>query len=143
MIVPAHVVDPAPRSRGLHRQLYVQVLVAIAAGALIGHFFPATGEALKPLGDAFIKLGKMLIAPVIFLTVVTGIAGMRDLNKVGGVALKAFAYFLAVRAGRVRTPPASTARPSSPAHEPTTREGRQRRSMLRERPSDVPARAEV
>jgi len=64
--------------------------------ALIGHFAPATGEALKPLGDAFIKLVKMIIAPVIFLTVVTGIAGMRDIGKVGGVAAKAFAYFITV-----------------------------------------------
>ena len=89
----AHAYEAAPRRRGLHKQLYLQVLVAIVLGALIGHFFPATGEALKPLGDAFIKLVKMIIAPVIFLTVVTGIAGMRDLDKVGGVALKAFAYF--------------------------------------------------
>ncbi|WP_337188595.1 dicarboxylate/amino acid:cation symporter [Phenylobacterium sp.] len=77
-------------------QLYVQVLVAITLGALIGHVWPTTGEALKPLGDAFIKLVKMIIAPVIFLTVVTGIAGMRDLSKVGGVAGKAFAYFIVV-----------------------------------------------
>lgn len=82
--------------RPLWTQLYVQVLVAIALGAFIGHVWPATGEALKPLGDAFIKLVKMIIAPVIFLTVVTGIAGMRDIGKVGGVALKAFAYFFAV-----------------------------------------------
>ena len=82
--------------RPLWTQLYVQVLGAIALGALIGHFWPATGEALKPLGDAFIKLVKMIIAPVIFLTVVTGIAGMRDIGKVGGVAAKAFAYFFAV-----------------------------------------------
>jgi aerobic C4-dicarboxylate transport protein len=82
--------------RPLWTQLYVQVLVAIALGALIGHFWPATGEALKPLGDAFIKLVKMIIAPVIFLTVVTGIAGMRDIGKVGGVAVKAFAYFFTV-----------------------------------------------
>ena len=61
---------------------------------LVGHFAPATGEALKPLGDGFIKLVKMIIAPVIFLTIVTGIAGMRDLGRVGRVALKAFAYFL-------------------------------------------------
>ncbi len=88
--------DTAPAPRGLHRQLYAQVLVAILAGALIGHFFPATGEALKPLGDAFIKLVKMIIAPVIFLTVVTGIAGLRDLEKVGMVALKAFGYFFVV-----------------------------------------------
>ncbi|PZQ53859.1 MAG: C4-dicarboxylate transporter DctA [Phenylobacterium zucineum] len=65
-------------------------------GALIGHFWPETGEGLKPLGDAFIKLVKMIIAPVIFLTVVTGIAGMRDIGKVGGVAAKAFAYFITV-----------------------------------------------
>jgi aerobic C4-dicarboxylate transport protein len=83
-------------AKGLHRQLYVQVLVAITLGALIGHFFPATGESLKPLGDAFIKLVKMIIAPVIFLTVVTGIAGMRDLDRVGGVALKALIYFFTV-----------------------------------------------
>jgi len=86
----------APVKRPLWTQLYVQVLVAIALGAVIGHFWPATGEALKPLGDAFIKLVKMIIAPVIFLTVVTGIAGMRDIGKVGGVAIKAFAYFFVV-----------------------------------------------
>jgi aerobic C4-dicarboxylate transport protein len=77
-----------------YTHLYVQVLVAIVAGALIGHFQPGFGESLKPLGDAFIKLVKMVIAPVIFLTVVTGIAGMRDLGKFGRVVLKAFAYFL-------------------------------------------------
>ena len=77
-----------------YRHLYVQVLVAIAAGVTIGHVWPQTGEALKPLGDGFIKLVKMIIAPVIFLTIVTGIAGMRDLAKVGRVVGKAFAYFL-------------------------------------------------
>lgn len=86
----------APVKRPLWTQLYVQVLVAIAAGAFIGHVWPATGEALKPLGDAFIKLVKMIIAPVIFLTVTIGIAGMRDIGKVGGVAGKAFAYFITV-----------------------------------------------
>ena len=74
--------------------LYLQVIVAIVLGVLVGYFFPATGEALKPLGDAFIKLVKMIIAPLIFLTIVTGIAGMRDLGAVGRVAGKAFAYFL-------------------------------------------------
>lgn len=72
----------------------MQVLAAIIAGGLIGHFAPDTGVALKPLGDAFIKLVKMVIAPVIFLTIVTGIAGMRDLGSVGRVAGKAFGYFL-------------------------------------------------
>jgi len=76
-----------------YAHLYVQVLIAITAGALIGHFYPSFGESLKPLGDAFIKLVKMVIAPVIFLTVVTGIAGMRDLGKFGRVVLKAFIYF--------------------------------------------------
>ena len=63
-------------------------------GILLGHFFPNTGEAMKPLGDAFIKIVKMIIAPVIFLTVVTGIAGMSDMKKVGRVAGKAFIYFI-------------------------------------------------
>ncbi|WP_282009618.1 dicarboxylate/amino acid:cation symporter [Brevundimonas aveniformis] len=74
--------------------LYVQVITAILLGGLIGHFWPAFGESLKPLGDAFIKLVKMIIAPVIFLTVATGIAHLRDLKDVGRVAGKAFAYFL-------------------------------------------------
>ncbi|AHE55213.1 dicarboxylate/amino acid:cation symporter [Sphingomonas sanxanigenens] len=80
--------------RRWYAHLYVQVLVAIVAGVLLGHFYPDLGAALKPLGDAFIKLVKMVIAPVIFLTIVTGIAGMRDLKAVGRVAGKAFAYFL-------------------------------------------------
>ncbi|MCH3162071.1 cation:dicarboxylase symporter family transporter, partial [Listeria monocytogenes] len=67
---------------------------AIVLGALIGHFWPTTGEALKPLGDGFIKLVKMIIAPVIFLSLGSGIAGMRELKSGGRVALKAFGYFL-------------------------------------------------
>jgi len=76
------------------RHLYFQVIAAIVLGGFIGHFWPEFGESLKPLGDAFIKLVKMVIAPVIFLTIVTGIAGMRDIGKVGRVAAKAFGYFL-------------------------------------------------
>ena len=87
---PAAPISP----RRWYTHLYVQVLVAIVAGVLVGHFSPQTGEALKPLGDLFIKLVKMVIAPVIFLTIVTGIAGMRDIGSVGRVAAKAFAYFL-------------------------------------------------
>ncbi|WP_454917459.1 dicarboxylate/amino acid:cation symporter [Xanthobacter sediminis] len=92
----AHVIPAAApqASRRLHQHLYVQVLVAIGAGILLGHFYPSLGADMKPLGDAFIKLVKMVIAPVIFLTVVTGIAGMRDLGKVGRVAGKAMLYFL-------------------------------------------------
>ncbi len=93
-----HIDTPAQpsahASRPFYRHLYFQVLVAIVAGALIGHLYPQTGEALKPLGDAFIKLVKMIIAPVIFLTIVTGLAGMGTLRGVGSVVGKAFAYFL-------------------------------------------------
>jgi aerobic C4-dicarboxylate transport protein len=89
---PAQAVPPA--SKPWYAQLYVQVLIAITLGVLLGHFYPQAGEAMKPIGDAFIKLVKMIIAPVIFLTIVTGIAGMRDLGSVGRVAGKAFAYFL-------------------------------------------------
>jgi aerobic C4-dicarboxylate transport protein len=89
---PAPAAPPAKRP--WYRHLYVQVLVAILAGALLGHFAPATGEAMKPLGDGFINLVKMVIAPVIFLTLVSGIAGMRELGSVGRVAAKAFGYFL-------------------------------------------------
>ncbi|KAA3511547.1 dicarboxylate/amino acid:cation symporter [Agrobacterium rosae] len=77
-----------------YRHLYFQVLIAIAAGIALGHFYPALGEQLKPLGDGFIRLVKMIIAPVIFLTVATGIAGMNDMKKVGRVAGKAMIYFL-------------------------------------------------
>lgn len=77
-----------------YRHLYVQVLIAITLGIALGHFAPETGAAMKPLGDAFISLVKMIIAPVIFLTIVTGIAGMKELATVGRVAAKAFAYFL-------------------------------------------------
>lgn len=83
----------APRRHRWYRSLYAQVLVAVAAGVLVGHFFPATGTALKPLGDAFIALVKMMIAPVIFCTVVHGIAAVGDLRKVGRVGLKALVYF--------------------------------------------------
>jgi aerobic C4-dicarboxylate transport protein len=76
-----------------YTHLYVQVLTAIVIGALLGHFYPHIGEAMKPLGDGFIKLIKMLIAPIIFCTVVHGIASMEDMKKVGRVGLKALIYF--------------------------------------------------
>ncbi|MBB3945456.1 aerobic C4-dicarboxylate transport protein [Rhizobium skierniewicense] len=77
-----------------YRHLYFQVIVAIGAGIALGHFSPGIGEQMKPLGDGFIRLVKMIIAPVIFLTVATGIAGMNDMKKVGRVAGKAMIYFL-------------------------------------------------
>ncbi len=77
-----------------YKSLYGQVLIALVLGIAVGHLFPAFGESLKPLGDAFIKLVKMIIAPVIFCTVVAGISGMNSLESVGRVGAKALAYFL-------------------------------------------------
>ncbi|AKQ56281.1 dicarboxylate/amino acid:cation symporter [Bordetella hinzii] len=82
------------RKLKFYQILYVQVLFAIVVGILLGYFKPDLGEAMKPLGDGFIKLVKMIIAPVIFLTVTTGIAAMSDLKKVGRVAGKSMLYFL-------------------------------------------------
>lgn len=75
------------------RILYIQVLIAIAIGILLGYYFPGFAIQLKPLGDGFIKLIKMMIAPIIFCTIVTGIAGMQNTKKVGRVGLKAILYF--------------------------------------------------
>src|SRR5712675_273614 len=77
----------------IYKSLYVQVLTAIVIGVLLGHFYPETGAAMKPLGDAFIKLIKMIIAPIIFCTVVVGIAGMEDMKKVGKTGGYALLYF--------------------------------------------------
>jgi len=77
----------------IYKSLYAQVLTAIAVGIALGHFYPDIGASMKPLGDGFIKLIKMLIAPIIFCTVVVGIAGMEDMKKVGRVGGKALLYF--------------------------------------------------
>jgi aerobic C4-dicarboxylate transport protein len=82
----------APR-RPFYAHLYAQVLTAIVIGVLLGYFYPQLGEQMKPLGDGFIRVIKMLIAPIIFCTVVHGIASMEDLKKVGRVGLKALIYF--------------------------------------------------
>jgi len=73
--------------------MYFRVIVGIAAGVALGSFYPSAGEMMKPLGDGFIKLIRMMIAPVIFLTVVTGIARIGDMRKLGRVGLKALLYF--------------------------------------------------
>ena len=87
--------EMAPRLRASwYRQLYVHVLLAIVLGALLGYCQPVIAEQFKPVGDGFIKLVKMIIAPVIFLTIVTGIAGMTQLRTVGRVFTKAMVYFL-------------------------------------------------
>lgn len=82
-------VQPAP----LYQSLYFQVLIAIATGVVLGHFFPETGATMKPLGDGFIKLVKMMIGPIIFCTVVTGIAGMESMKSVGKTGVLALLYF--------------------------------------------------
>ena len=76
-----------------YRQLWVQVLIAMAIGVALGHFYPHAGQAMQPFGDAFIKLIRMLIAPIIFCTVVLGITQMNDMSQVGKVALKSLIYF--------------------------------------------------
>src|SRR5215210_5257749 len=82
-----------PPRTAWYRILYLQVLIAVGLGILIGHFFPEFGKSLKPLGDGFIKLIKMLIAPIIFCTVVHGIASMSDLKKLGRIGGKTLLYF--------------------------------------------------
>ncbi|HEY5801381.1 MAG TPA: dicarboxylate/amino acid:cation symporter [Burkholderiaceae bacterium] len=84
---------PVTGRKPLYRSLYVQVLAAIVLGVLLGHFYPELGASMKPLGDAFIKLIKMLIGPIIFCTVVVGIAGMEDMKKVGKTGGLALLYF--------------------------------------------------
>jgi aerobic C4-dicarboxylate transport protein len=81
-----------PRKRW-YRHLYVQVLIAVVIGILLGHFYPTVGEAMKPLGDNFLKLIKLMIAPLIFCTVVHGIASMSDIKAVGRVGMKSLIYF--------------------------------------------------
>ncbi len=91
------MINPTPTKTGRpwkwHRVLYVQVIAAVIVGILLGHFFPDLGIRLKPLGDAFIRLVKMLIAPIVFCTVVHGIASFGDLKKVGRLGIKTLVYF--------------------------------------------------
>ena len=87
---------PRERKKPLYKSLYFQVVVAIVIGVLLGYFFPETGAAMKPLGDGFIKLIKMIIAPIIFCTVVVGIAGMESMKTVGKTGGYAILYFEAV-----------------------------------------------
>jgi len=84
---------PATKRRPWYLTLWIQVLIAMVIGILVGHFAPQTGTAMQPLGDAFIKMIRMLIAPIIFCTVVLGIAKMNDMTRVGRVAIKALIYF--------------------------------------------------
>ncbi len=83
----------ATQRKPFYKSLYVQVLFAVVVGVLLGHFYPELGAKMKPLGDGFIKLIKMIIAPIIFCTVVVGIAGMEDMKKVGKTGGLALFYF--------------------------------------------------
>jgi aerobic C4-dicarboxylate transport protein len=91
MVTDAHASPAAPAR--WYSSLYVQVLLAIAIGVLLGHYFPEIATQFKPLGDGFIKLIKMMIAPIIFCTVVTGIAGMENMKAVGKTGALALLYF--------------------------------------------------
>ena len=94
MITPQSTLQVSPAAKPpFHKTLYFRVLVGIVAGVLVGFFSPAFAQSLKPLGDGFIKLIRMMIAPIIFLTVVVGIANIGDIRKLGRVAAKALIYF--------------------------------------------------
>src|ERR1700677_2234649 len=84
---------PTSAPQRFYQTLHFQVLAGIIAGVALGSFYPSIGASMKPLGDAFINLIRMMIAPVIFFTVVVGIANAGDLRKVGRVGLKALVYF--------------------------------------------------
>ena len=81
------------KSAKFHRSLYFRVILGVVGGVLLGVLFPRAGESMKPLGDGFIKLIRMMIGPIIFFTVVVGIAGIGDMKKLGRVGIKALAYF--------------------------------------------------
>src|SRR5579872_3724215 len=91
-----HAAPPAAggrRTRAWYKDLAVQIFLAMALGALVGHVWPQSADSLKPLGDLFIKLVRMLVAPLIFCTVVHGIASVGEARKVGRVAVRALIYF--------------------------------------------------
>jgi aerobic C4-dicarboxylate transport protein len=85
--------DPTMKKIKWYRQLYIQVFIAILLGIVLGHFFPKLAIQMKPLADGFIKLIRMMIGPIIFTTVISGIASMKDIHEVGRVGLKALIYF--------------------------------------------------
>jgi aerobic C4-dicarboxylate transport protein len=88
-----HTAELAAKPKHFYQSLYLQVITAIIIGVLLGYFYPQVGETMKPFGDGFIKLIKMIIAPIIFCTVVVGIAGMEDMKKVGKTGGLALLYF--------------------------------------------------
>jgi aerobic C4-dicarboxylate transport protein len=116
---PAITGAPAPPRKRWYRQLYVQVLVAIVIGIFVGWRWPDLGEAMQPIGTTFIAAMKMLIGPIVFLTIIGGIAGVADLKKVGMTGLKALTYFqigtiIAMITGLVAIKPCPPSAPSQP-----------------------------
>src|SRR5450830_1612025 len=89
----ALAMSKTPARKPIYKSLYAQVIFAVTIGVLLGHFYPQLGTQMKPFGDGFIKLIKMIIAPIIFCTVVIGIAGMEDMKKVGKTGGLALLYF--------------------------------------------------
>src|SRR5580700_5595244 len=85
--------QPSEKSSKIYNSLYFRVIVGIVIGVALGVFYPKVGEEMKPFGDAFIKLIRMMICPIIFFTVIVGIASIGDLKKLGRVGLKSLAYF--------------------------------------------------
>src|SRR5574337_220024 len=81
-----------------YKLLYVQVLIGVLCGIAVGHFWPEFGTSLKPLGDGFVKLVKMMIAPVVFCTIVSGVASLNDTKEVGKTMLKSMGIFYALTA---------------------------------------------
>jgi len=98
MTIPASAATAAirPPRRAWYAQLYIQVLIAVVAGILLGALYPSAGQSVKPLGDALIKMIRMMIAPIVFCTVVHGIASVQDMRKIGRIGVKALIYFEAV-----------------------------------------------
>src|SRR6267154_3902950 len=92
-VAEANQVSGAPRARAWYKHLSVQILLAMMLGIFVGHMWPERADALKPLADLFIKLVRMLVAPIIFCTVVHGIASVGEAKKVGRVAIKSLIYF--------------------------------------------------
>ena len=85
--------EPLTKPQPFYNNLTFRVLIAVIIGVVLGAFFPETGAAMKPLGDVFIKMVKMIVAPIIFCTIVTGIAHVGDMRRVGKIGIRALIYF--------------------------------------------------
>jgi aerobic C4-dicarboxylate transport protein len=88
-----HVAQGPAKPKAFYKKLWVQVLIGMGIGVVLGHVAPETGAAMKPLGDAFIKLIKMIIAPIIFVTVVSGLCKMSNMKEVGRIGVRAVILF--------------------------------------------------